>query len=99
MGKMNSEYLQHHPNCKHIVRDCACLTLKQVSDKWNVPESTLREKRTARELPTFFKLFGRVKTFECWFKVWLEEHQLGKTFGMVSNFPRKTPDNEVPIEV
>ena len=99
MGKMNSEYLQHHPNCKHIVRDCACLTLKQVSDKWNVPESTLREKRTAGNLPTFFKLFGRVKTFECWFKVWLEEHQLGKTFGMVSNFPRKTPDNEVPIEV
>ncbi len=97
--KMNNDYLQHHQNCKHIVRDCACLTLKQVSDKWNVPESTLREKRTAGNLPTFFKLFGRVKTFECWFKVWLEEHQLGKTFGMVSNFPRKTPDNEVPIEV
>lgn len=96
---MNNDYLQHHQNCKHIVRDCACLTLKQVSDKWNVPESTLREKRTTGNLPTFFKLFGRVKTFECWFKVWLEEHQLGKTFGMVSNFPRKTPDNEVPIEV
>ena len=99
MGKMNSEYLQHHPNCKHIVRDCACLTLKQVSDKWNVPESTLREKRTARELPTFFKLFGRVKTFECWFSVWLKEHQLGKSFGMVSNFPKNEPVQELINEV
>ena len=95
---MNSEYLQHHPNCKHIVRDCACLTLKQVSDKWNVPESTLREKRTARELPTFFKLFGRVKTFECWFSVWLKEHQLGKALVFESSFPRKTVDESRSYE-
>ncbi len=23
------------------------------------------------QAPTFFKIFGRVKTFKCWFRVWL----------------------------
>ena len=81
-------YLNCHHNCEYIVRDCSCLTLKQVSDKWGIPESTLREKRTKQELPTFFKLFGRVKTHECWFKVWLNEHQLGKSLKMESNLPK-----------
>ena len=84
-------YLNCHHNCEYIVRDCSCLTLKQVSDKWGIPESTLREKRTKQELPTFFKLFGRVKTHECWFKVWLNEHQLGKSLKFPSNLP-KTSD-------
>ena len=81
-------YLNCHHNCEYIVRDCSCLTLKQVSDKWGIPESTLREKRTKQELPTFFKLFGRVKTHECWFKVWLNEHQLGKSLKFPSNLPK-----------
>jgi hypothetical protein len=57
-----------------------------VSDKWNIPESTLREKRGKDELPSFFKLFGRVKTFECWFQIWLREHQLGNSLNMPSAF-------------
>ena len=68
----------HHANCEHIVRNCSCLTLKQVSDKWGVAESTLREKKAQGKLPTFFKLFGRIKTFECRFKVWLTEQQVKK---------------------
>ena len=50
----------------------------QVSDKWGVAESTLREKKAQGKLPTFFKLFGRVKTFECWFSIWLKEQQMEK---------------------
>lgn len=68
----------HHQNCKYLVRDCACLTLKQVSDKWGVAESTLREKKAQGLTPTFFKLFGRIKTFECWFSVWIKEQQIEK---------------------
>jgi len=93
-----SEITSHHSNCEHIVRDCSCLTLKQVSDKWNVPESTLREKWLNGNLPSFFKLFGRVKTFECWFKVWLKEHQLGKALVFESSFPRKTVDESRSYE-
>jgi len=84
--------MSHHNNCKQLIRECHCLTLKQVSDKWNVPESTLREKWLQGDVPSFFKIFGRVKTFECWFKIWLKEHQLGKAYRLSSVFPRKTTD-------
>ena len=68
----------HHANCEYLIRSCSCLTLKQVSDKWGVAESTLREKKAQGKLPTFFKLLGRVKTFECWFSIWLKEQQIEK---------------------
>jgi len=96
-----SDVVTHHKSCEHLIRSCACLTLKQVSDKWGVPESTLREKWAKNELPSFFKIFGRVKTFECWFNIWLKEHQLGKKLGMVSAFASfDTPQrNEVHNEL
>jgi hypothetical protein len=79
MGDLQGlDITNHHQNCKYLVRDCACLTLKQVSDKWGVAESTLREKKAQGLTPTFFKLFGRIKTFECWFSVWLKEQQIEK---------------------
>lgn len=83
---------EHHPNCEHIRRSCICLTLKQVSDKFNIPESTLRDKWGKGLLPSFFKLFGRIKTFECWFGIWLKESQMKKPLGLLKVFKEPLPD-------
>ena len=47
------------------------MTVPDVKKEFGVSEPTIRRWISKEQAPTFFKIFGRVKTFKCWFKVWL----------------------------
>jgi hypothetical protein len=70
--RVMSKFSEHHKNCSNIVRDCYCMTVPDVKKEFGVSEPTIRRWLSQEKAPTFFKVFGRVKTYKCWFKSWID---------------------------
>jgi hypothetical protein len=62
------EFLEHHPSCEYITRDCKALTVKEFAELYQIAEITVRKKYLNGKLP-MYKVAGRVRGFKCWLGV------------------------------
>jgi len=72
-----STYDECHSNCKHIVRECKAMSIKDVAKHYGIAEITVRKKYLNGTFP-MFKILNRVRGFSCWISVAIRNPELIK---------------------
>jgi hypothetical protein len=58
-------FLEHHKNCKHLVRDCRAVSIKELANEFSLGISTVRRHYDNGTLP-LFKIANTIRGYRCW---------------------------------
>ena len=70
-------YYDHHTNCKHLVRDCRAVSIKEIAREFSLSKSTVRRHYDNGTLP-LFKIANTVRGYRCWIGAILRNPNLMK---------------------
>ncbi len=73
----HKNYDECHSNCKHIVRECKAMSIKDVAKHYGIAEITVRKKYLNGTFP-MFKILNRVRGFSCWISIAIRNPELIK---------------------
>jgi hypothetical protein len=65
MSDSSFNYFEHHTNCKHLVRECRAVSIKEIAREFSLSKSTVRRHYDNGTLP-LFKIANTVRGYRCW---------------------------------